>query len=71
MSDEGARQNGTSQEGPLPRSPGAKLVSYGLPCANCRAYYFAHLDVCPICGCGERIPANVSPDLQAIKAAAR
>lgn len=35
-----------------------KHVGYGLPCANCRAYYTADLEVCPICGCRERVPAN-------------
>ncbi len=35
-----------------------KHVGYGLPCAKCRAYYAADLTVCPICGCGERVPAN-------------
>lgn len=35
-----------------------KHVGYGLPCANCRAYYLADLSACPICGCRERVPAN-------------
>jgi hypothetical protein len=35
-----------------------KQVGYGLPCANCRAYYGADLTSCPICGCVERVPAN-------------
>ena len=35
-----------------------KHVGYGLPCANCRAYYRADLLTCPICGCSERVPAN-------------
>jgi hypothetical protein len=35
-----------------------KHVGYGLPCANCRAYYAANIAVCPICGCRERVPAN-------------
>ena len=34
-----------------------KHVGYGLPCAQCRAYYEADLAACPICGCGERVPA--------------
>ncbi len=37
---------------------GPKHVLYGLPCANCRAYYSADLRECPICGCRERVPAN-------------
>lgn len=35
-----------------------KQVGYGLPCANCRAYYTANLTSCPICGSAERVPAN-------------
>lgn len=35
-----------------------KHVGYGLPCANCRAYYTADLAACPICGSRERVPAN-------------
>lgn len=35
-----------------------KHLGYGLPCANCRAYYAADLTACPICGCSERVPAN-------------
>ena len=35
-----------------------KHIGYGLPCANCRAYYTADLEVCPICGCRERVPAD-------------
>ncbi len=35
-----------------------KHVGYGLPCANCRAYYTADLSVCPVCGSSERVPAN-------------
>jgi rRNA maturation endonuclease Nob1 len=30
-------------------------VRYGLPCANCRIYYQAEIDVCPVCGCGDRV----------------
>ena len=32
-------------------------VLYGLPCAQCRAYYSADLLSCPVCQCGERVPA--------------
>lgn len=27
----------------------------GLPCARCKAYFAADLEVCPICGCNERV----------------
>jgi len=28
---------------------------YGLPCANCKAYYESHLAICPFCQCSERV----------------
>src|SRR5437868_9542523 len=31
---------------------------FGLPCANCKAYYSADLPACPICKCAERVPAE-------------
>lgn len=34
---------------------GLRLVRYGLPCANCHAYYAAELEACPICHCAERV----------------
>ena len=30
---------------------------FGLPCANCKAYYDCELHACPICKCAERVPA--------------
>src|SRR5215467_10448156 len=57
-SRQSTKQKGTSEDGALPRSPGVQLVNYGLPCVNCRAYYFAYLAACPNCGCGERISGN-------------
>ena len=45
-----------SSEIPIDVKP--KQVGYGLPCANCRAYYGADLAVCPICGSAERVPAK-------------
>lgn len=42
--------------------PVHRLVSYGLPCAQCRAYYEAQLAVCPICGCRDRVPAASRAD---------
>jgi hypothetical protein len=32
-----------------------RSVRYGLPCANCRAYYPAILGACPVCGSIERV----------------
>jgi hypothetical protein len=38
--------------GPQQRPKAALL---GLPCAHCKAYFTADLEVCPICGCNERV----------------
>jgi len=39
----------------------AKGVGYGLPCSQCRAYYPADMDACPICKSRERLkPAYAS-----------
>src|SRR5919109_956899 len=35
-----------------------RSARFGLPCANCRAYYASDLSVCPICQCAERVPAE-------------
>lgn len=35
-----------------------RSIGYGLPCANCRAYYPADMHACPICKSQERVPAN-------------
>jgi hypothetical protein len=35
--------------------PHPKAVLLGLPCARCKAYFAADLEVCPICGCNERV----------------
>jgi hypothetical protein len=32
-----------------------KHSGYGLPCAHCKTYYPANLDVCPVCRCDERV----------------
>jgi hypothetical protein len=36
----------------------ARPGRYGLPCANCKAYYASDLTECPICKCAERVPAR-------------
>ncbi len=48
------------------RSAGAEIapraVGYGLPCANCRAYYPADMNACPICKTQQRVsPTDVAP----------
>ncbi len=35
-----------------------RQAQYGLPCANCKAYYASDLPACPICLCGERVSAQ-------------
>lgn len=36
----------------------------GLPCANCKLYFQADLEACPVCNCSERVPpiAAFSPN---------
>lgn len=50
------------------RNPGAergdvtrRRIGYGLPCANCQTYYAADLQVCPYCGCPERLAPSAAP----------
>jgi len=37
------------------KTPRMMPLRYGLPCVNCRLYYEADLNTCPICGCGDRV----------------
>lgn len=38
-----------------------RRIGYGLPCANCRTYYAADLQVCPRCGCPDRLVPSAAP----------
>jgi hypothetical protein len=38
-----------------------KSSGYGLPCAKCRLYYSADLDICPTCKAKERVSPAVMP----------
>jgi len=40
---------------PAPADSAGKSVGYGLPCAKCRLYYPANLDICPTCNHNERV----------------
>jgi rRNA maturation endonuclease Nob1 len=60
MSGDAAKQDETSIKRVLNSSSIARPVRYGLPCANCKAYYSAEFDVCAICSCAERVSANGS-----------
>lgn len=44
-------------------------VGYGMPCANCRAYYPADMEACPICKSRQRISAASAPAVTASPAA--
>ncbi|MGA9641408.1 MAG: hypothetical protein WBQ72_08435 [Terriglobales bacterium] len=44
---------------PLPRTGKGHSVGYGMPCSQCRAYYPADMDACPICQSTVRVsPGN-------------
>jgi hypothetical protein len=51
------RQTGASPESAVD-SP-VKASGYGLPCAKCRLYYAADLDICPTCHHHERVSPTV------------
>ena len=54
-------------------SPGEALhksSGYGLPCAKCRLYYSANLDICPTCNTQERVSPSVVPVVPKSQAAA-
>jgi hypothetical protein len=43
---------------------GAKHIGYGLPCANCKTYYTADLNTCPVCKSPQRVsPAGQLPKI--------
>lgn len=46
---------------PAPTETPRKSSHYGLPCAKCRLYYPADLDICPTCHSTERISPTVPP----------
>jgi hypothetical protein len=41
----------------LPAVRQSKAVGYGLPCAQCKTYYWADLEACPVCKSSERVAA--------------
>jgi hypothetical protein len=51
----GARRVDPSPAHVSAASPTVKAVGYGLPCAKCRLYYPANLDICPTCHHHERV----------------
>lgn len=39
-----------------PSLPGLRPKNlFGLPCANCKAYFESDLTACPVCGCNQRV----------------
>jgi len=50
--------------GRAPAESTGKSVGYGLPCAKCRLYYPANLDICPTCHHNERV-SPIVPQLPA------
>jgi hypothetical protein len=42
-----------------------RAAGYGMPCANCRAYYPSDMQACPICKSKERISATAPPKIAA------
>jgi hypothetical protein len=67
-----AEQHGVGQS-PASASPAPdlKVVGYGLPCSNCRAYYPADIEVCPICKSRDRVSPRAVPPLPAAPLAAK
>jgi hypothetical protein len=47
-----------------------RASGFGLPCANCRLYYPADLEVCPGCNSNERVSATVAAAIPKVQAAA-
>jgi hypothetical protein len=62
-------QHGLEQPPRVP-APELKAVGYGLPCSNCRAYYPADLDACPVCKSAVRVSAKAVPALPVATVAA-
>jgi hypothetical protein len=57
----GAEQRLPNPAARVKTDPDTRAVGYGLPCANCRAYYPSDMQACPICKSKERISATAVP----------
>jgi hypothetical protein len=53
--DPGVRRVGAAPTSAAQSDSSAKRSGYGLPCARCRLYYPADLDICPTCHHHERV----------------
>jgi hypothetical protein len=54
---------GTSQRTIAGVAMDHRIIGYGLPCANCRAYYPSDMETCPICKSHQRVAAAATPSL--------
>ena len=43
---------------PVASATVTRAIGYGMPCANCRAYYPVDMQACPICHAKERVSAT-------------
>ena len=55
---------------PAPPAEPRRSNGYGLPCAKCRLYYPADLDVCPTCNSRERVAPVLVPRAPKLQASA-
>jgi uncharacterized OB-fold protein len=60
LSEVSTEMQGKERQGPRTRIE-PRGVLYGLPCANCRAYYPAILEACPVCSSVERVSPYTTP----------
>jgi hypothetical protein len=73
VGDDVRRPNPASPDRRTFAAPGEaayKFSGYGMPCAKCRLYYAANLDVCPTCNAQERVSPNLVPAAPKSQAAA-
>jgi hypothetical protein len=73
VGDDVRRPNPASPDRRTVAAPGEaayKFSGYGMPCAKCRLYYAANLDVCPTCNAQERVSPNLVPAVAKSQAAA-
>ena len=52
-------------------APETHSIGYGMPCANCRAYYPADMQACPICHAKERISPTAGSQIPATQTPAQ
>src|SRR5579863_4368230 len=60
-SDTQTTERATKATPPIATQPVPKQTGYGMPCANCKTYYAADLQACPVCKAAERISPMAVP----------